>query len=55
MHGKKCSDVMTRDLTCCLPKDAVNLAAQSMKAQDIGSVPVVASDGAQSGDVQASG
>ena len=41
MHGKKCSDVMTKDLTCCLPKDTVNLAAQSMKAKDIGGVPVV--------------
>src|SRR5260370_711586 len=41
MHGKKCSDVMTKDCTCCLPKDTVNLAAQSMKAQDIGAVPVV--------------
>jgi CBS domain-containing protein len=41
MHGKECSDVMTKDLTCCLAKDTVNLAAQSMKAQDIGSVPVI--------------
>src|SRR5713226_1998651 len=41
MHGKKCSDVMTKDCTCCLPKDTVNLAAQSMKAQDIGALPVV--------------
>src|SRR2546430_13595591 len=41
MHGKKCSDVMTKDLTCCVAKDTVNLAAQSMKAQDIGAVPVV--------------
>ena len=41
MHGKKCSDVMTKDLTCCLPKDIENLAAQSMKAQDIGALPVV--------------
>lgn len=41
MQGKKCSDVMTKDLTCCVAKDTVNLAAQSMKAQDIGAVPVV--------------
>jgi CBS domain-containing protein len=41
MHGKKCSDVMTKDITCCLQKDTVNLAAQSMKAKDIGAVPVV--------------
>jgi CBS domain-containing protein len=41
MPGKKCSDVMTNELTCCLPRDTVNLAAQSMKAQDIGAVPVM--------------
>ena len=41
MHGKKCSDVMTKDLTSCLPTDTVNQAAQSMKAHDIGAVPVV--------------
>lgn len=41
MPGKKCSDVMTKDVTCCLQKDTVNLAAQSMKAQDVGAVPVV--------------
>lgn len=41
MQGRKCSDVMTRDLTCCLPNATVNLAAQSMKRHDIGSVPVV--------------
>ena len=32
---------MTKDLTYCLAKDTVNLAAQSMKAQDIGGVPVI--------------
>ena len=41
MPGKKCSDVMTNELTCCLSKDTVNLAAQSMKVQDIGAVPVI--------------
>ena len=41
MPGKKCSDVMTKDVTCCLQKDTVNLAAQSMKARDVGAVPVV--------------
>ena len=41
MHGKKCSDVMTKDLTCCLPKDSAQMAAQSMKTQDIGAVLVV--------------
>ena len=41
MHGKKCSDLMTRDVTCCVPKDAVHVVAQSMKAQDIGAMPVI--------------
>jgi CBS domain-containing protein len=41
MHGKTCSDLMTRDLTCCLPKDMVQAVAQSMKTQDIGAMPVV--------------
>jgi CBS domain-containing protein len=41
MHGKKCSDVMTRDLTCCTPGDSVHMVAQSMKAHDIGAMPVI--------------
>jgi CBS domain-containing protein len=41
MHGKKCSDLMTRDVTCCVPKDTVHVVAQSMKAQDIGAMPVI--------------
>ena len=41
MLGKKCSDVMTKDLTCCLPSATADQAAQSMKRHDIGSVPVV--------------
>ena len=41
MHGKKCSDVMTRDVTCCTPSDSVQVVAQSMKAQDVGAMPVI--------------
>ena len=41
MHGKKCSDLMTRDVTCCVPQDMVHVVAQSMKAQDVGAMPVV--------------
>lgn len=41
MRGNKCSDLMTKDLTCCVAKDLVHLAAQSMKAHDIGAIPVV--------------
>src|ERR1051326_7797234 len=41
MPGQKCSDVMTKDVVCCTATDMVHLAAQSMKAQDVGSIPVV--------------
>lgn len=41
MLGKKCSDLMTIDIECCLPTDKVQTVAQTMKAQDIGTVPVV--------------
>lgn len=44
MQGKKCSDVMTKDPTCCLPSDTVDLAAQSMRSRDIGALPVVDSE-----------
>jgi CBS domain-containing protein len=33
---------MTKDPTCCLPGDTVDQAAQLMKDEDVGSVPVVA-------------
>ena len=38
---KKCSDVMTQDPVCCLPTDTVSKAAQLMKDEDVGSIPVV--------------
>ena len=41
MSGNKCSDVMTKKLACCTPSDTVHAAAQSMKAQDVGALPVV--------------
>ena len=41
MINKKCSDVMTKDPTCCLVLDTAQAAAQSMKAGDIGAVLVV--------------
>jgi len=41
MLGNKCSDVMTSDLTCCTPADTVHVVAQSMKAEDIGAMPVI--------------
>src|SRR5437773_6911268 len=38
----KCNEIMTKDPTCCLPGDTVDQAAQLMKDQDVGSVPVIA-------------
>jgi CBS domain-containing protein len=41
---KKCSEVMTKNPTCCLPTDAVSKAAQSMNKGNVGSIPVIASE-----------
>jgi CBS domain-containing protein len=38
----KCSDVMTKGPTYCLPGDTVDKAAQIMKDENVGAVPVVA-------------
>jgi CBS domain-containing protein len=38
---KKCSDVMTQGPVCCLPTDTVSKAAQLMKSEDVGSIPVI--------------
>ena len=32
---------MTRQLTCCTPSDTVHVVAQSMKAQNVGAMPVI--------------
>jgi CBS domain-containing protein len=37
----KCSDVMTREPACCEPGDSIARAAQLMKTEDVGAVPVV--------------
>ncbi|HZO57791.1 MAG TPA: CBS domain-containing protein [Bryobacteraceae bacterium] len=41
MQGRKCSDLMTSDVTCCVTNDKANVAAQSMKTRNVGSMPVV--------------
>ncbi len=41
MTGQKCRDLMTADPTCCLPGDPVSKAAQLMKRENVGAVPVV--------------
>jgi CBS domain-containing protein len=38
---KTCNDIMTSNPTCCLAGDAVMKAAQVMKNEDVGAVPVV--------------
>ena len=37
----KCKDIMTRDPVCCVPGEFVTAAAEIMKNDDVGSVPVV--------------
>lgn len=39
MH--KCSDVMTKELVCCVSDDVVSKAAQMMEKEDIGPVLIV--------------
>ena len=37
----KCSDLMTVNPSCCLPTDTVYQAAQLMKSEDVGSIPIL--------------
>jgi CBS domain-containing protein len=41
---KKCSDVMTKDPSCCLATDTVTKAAQWMRDEKVGSIPVIEND-----------
>lgn len=38
---KTCDGVMTKDPVCCLPDDTAMKAAQLMKGENIGSIPVI--------------
>ena len=38
---KKCNEVMTKDPVSCLPNDSVVKAAELMKSENIGSIPVI--------------
>ena len=38
---KKCSEVMTPDPKCCVVEDSVVRAAQLMKEENVGSIPVI--------------
>ncbi|HSL43738.1 MAG TPA: CBS domain-containing protein [Anaerolineales bacterium] len=44
---KKCHEVMTKDPVCCLPNDSVVTAAELMKSENIGSIPVIDSKPSQ--------
>lgn len=36
-----CREIMTKDPECCLPSDSVMKAAQLMKSEDVGPIPIV--------------
>ena len=38
---KKCAEIMTKTPVCCLPDDLVIKAAELMKSENIGSIPVI--------------
>ncbi len=40
-----CSEVMTKNPKTCAPTDFVEKAAQLMKSEDVGPIPIVGSDG----------
>lgn len=41
MSGKKCTDLMTKNVTCCVAKDTAYAAAKSMQTDDVGAIPIV--------------
>jgi len=38
---KKCNEVMTKKPVCCLPDDFVSEAAELMKKEQVGSIPII--------------
>ena len=44
---KKCDEVMTKKTVCCLPDDMAAKAAQLMKRENIGSIPVIENEQTQ--------
>ena len=38
---KKCEEVMTKKTVCCLPNDMAEKAAQLMKRENVGAIPVI--------------
>ncbi len=43
----KCGEVMTREPACCEPGESIVRAAQVMKSEDVGAIPVVESKAAR--------
>ena len=41
VHHETCNDVMTQNPSCCVSSDNVVKAAQLMKTENVGSIPVV--------------
>jgi CBS domain-containing protein len=41
---KKCNEIMSKNPVCCLPNDLVSRAAQLMKNDNFGSIPVIADE-----------
>ena len=44
---KKCNEVMTKNLVCCLPSDMVIKAAELMKSENIGPILVIENEQTQ--------
>jgi len=44
---KKCNEVMTKNPVCCVPNDSAAQAAQLMKSEDVGSIPVIENEQTQ--------
>jgi len=44
---KKCNEVMTKKPVCCLPDDMATKAAQLMKSEHVGSIPVIENEETQ--------
>jgi len=44
---KKCNEVMTKNPVCCLPNDSAAKAAELMKRENIGSIPVIENEHTQ--------
>jgi len=44
---KKCNEVMTKNPVCCLPDDSAAKAAELMKSENIGSIPVIENEHTQ--------